>query len=132
MQSVVVDTNIIISAALTGAGHPFQIMELLSDGVLRLCYSMDILAEYTDVLSRKKFNFSQEKQIAFINKIKEVGTPVSVPSSSSVPFADESDRIFYDLARFCKAILITGNAKHFPKEPFVVSPAELCKLFPSN
>jgi putative PIN family toxin of toxin-antitoxin system len=129
MPSVVVDTNIIVSAALTGKSHSFQIMELISDGVLRLCYSMDILAEYTDVLSRKKFNFSPEKQTAFINKIREVGTPVSVPSNS-VPFADESGRIFYDLARFCKAILITGNAKHFPKEPFVVSPAELCKLFP--
>ena len=132
MLPAVVDTNIIISAALTGAGHPFQIMELISDGVLRLYYSMDILTEYTDVLSRKKFNFSPEKQAAFINKIKEVGIPTDVPSSSSVPFADESDRIFFDLARFCKAILITGNKRHYPDEPFVVSPAELCKLFPRD
>jgi hypothetical protein len=43
---------------------------------------------------------------------------------------DESDRKFYDAAKACHAILITGNQKHFPKENFIVSPAEFwCSEF---
>jgi predicted nucleic acid-binding protein len=44
--------------------------------------------------------------------------------SSDLSFADESDRKFYDVALAANAYLITGNAKHFPKEPFVVSPSD--------
>lgn len=57
MPSVVIDTNVIISATLSGKGQPSQIVELLSAGVLRLYYSVEILDEYTEVLARAKFNF---------------------------------------------------------------------------
>ena len=123
MQSVVLDTNVIISAALKSSGHPFQIMELVSAGVLRLYYSSEMLDEYTDVLSREKFNFTPEKQTVYIERIKEIGILSSV-QQSNVPFVDESDRIFYDMARFYNALLITGNKRHYPDEPFILTPAE--------
>jgi putative PIN family toxin of toxin-antitoxin system len=128
MQAVVIDTNVIISAALSAKSHPFQIMELVSAGFLQLYYSTDILAEYVDVLSRKKFNFSPEKQTAFTNKVKEIGVLTNAPSSD-LPFTDESDRIFYDVARSCDALLITGNKRHYPSESFVVTPAEFVGMF---
>jgi hypothetical protein len=37
---------------------------------------------------------------------------------------DESDRVFYDVAKTAGAYLITGNTKHFPQEPFILTPAE--------
>ncbi len=70
MRSVVVDTNVFISAALKGEGNPSRIISLVSDGEVRLYYSEEILAEYVEVLSRAKFHFSKEKQTASINKIK--------------------------------------------------------------
>ena len=62
MQKLVLDTNIIISAALSDKGNPSIIFKMISDGKLYLCYNVQILSEYTDVLSRAKFNFSPEKQ----------------------------------------------------------------------
>ena len=41
---------------------------------------------------------------------------------------DESDRKFYDAAKFCNAYLLTGNKKHYPKDPLVLSPAEFLVL----
>jgi hypothetical protein len=42
--------------------------------------------------------------------------------------ADESDRKFFDAAKTCGAVLITGNKKHYPPEPFILSPAEFLSL----
>jgi len=44
------------------------------------------------------------------------------PDASDFPMIDESDRKFYDLHKAANAILITGNAKHFPKEDLIMSP----------
>jgi hypothetical protein len=37
---------------------------------------------------------------------------------------DEDDRVFYDVARTDEVILITGNKKHYPTSPQILSPAE--------
>ena len=58
MQAVIIDTSIIVSTAITGKGNPAEIMKLVSEGKLKLCYNVQILSEYTEVLSRDKFNFS--------------------------------------------------------------------------
>jgi putative PIN family toxin of toxin-antitoxin system len=34
------------------------------------------------------------------------------------------NRKFFDAAKTCGAVLITGNKKHYPPEPFILSPAE--------
>jgi hypothetical protein len=44
--------------------------------------------------------------------------------TSNIVMADESDRKFFDAAQSCGAILITGNKKHYPPAPFVLTPAE--------
>ena len=36
------------------------------------------------------------------------------PVTSTFSILDEDDRIFYDTAQACGAVLITGNAKHYP------------------
>ena len=35
--------------------------------------------------------------------------------------SDESDRKFYEVAKFTNAILVTGNLKHYPKENNIVN-----------
>jgi len=37
---------------------------------------------------------------------------------------NEDDRIFYDTAVEAEAYLITGNIRHFPKEAFIITPAQ--------
>ena len=41
------------------------------------------------------------------------------------PMPDEKDRIFYDMAKSCKARLITGNFKHYPVDEYVTALWEL-------
>jgi hypothetical protein len=50
------------------------------------------------------------------------GIEVSVPGAFPMP--DETDRTFYDVAKAAGAILATGNTKHYPKESFIVGPAQ--------
>ena len=97
MLKVVLDTNIIISAAISD--------------------------KYADVLSRDKFNLSVTTQKAVIDKIKEIGLLIE-PNVSTIPLPDESDRKFYDTAKAANAYLITGNTKHYPEEPHILSPAQ--------
>ena len=50
-----------------------------------------------------------------------------------VPVKDAKDVVFYEVTLtakdvFDEAYLITGNGKHFPIKPFVVTPAEMVKI----
>jgi predicted nucleic acid-binding protein len=64
----------------------------------------------------------------FINLIRSIGTSYN-PSPSKIKLPDESDRIFYDTAKGSGSILISGNIQHFPKERFILLPAEFLKKF---
>jgi len=127
MQKVVLDTNIIISAAISDKGNPFAIINLVSEGKLTMYFNAAILDEYADVLSRDKFNLSVTKQKAVIDKIKEIGR-IIVPNVSTIPLPDESDRKFYDTAKVANAYLITGNTKHYPEEPHILTPAQFAAV----
>lgn len=126
-MKVTIDTNIIVSAALSPLGKSAQIMNMVFDRKARVYYNAEILAEYEDVLSRPRFNFSTEKQNTFIEGIKRVGVLIE-PTVSSMPLPDETDRIFYDTAKESGALLITGNIKHYPHEEFVMTPANFLML----
>ena len=42
---------------------------------------------------------------------------------------DPKDIVFYEVALSVEAsYLVTGNIKHFPKKPFVVTPAEMLQI----
>lgn len=42
---------------------------------------------------------------------------------------DEDDRIFYEVSLSKEnSFLVTGNLKHFPKSPFVVTPAQMLEI----
>jgi len=124
MINVVLDTNVIISAAFSPSGNCARIINLLSDSEqIQLFYGNSILDEYQLVLSREHFDISSHIQTAIIEAIKAEGKKLE-PTASTIPLIDESDRIFYDTAREAGGILITGNRKHFPDEAFVMSPSE--------
>jgi len=128
VSSVVLDTNIIISAALVSLGKPARIIELISDDKLELIYNDSILNEYEDVLSRERLGFSIEAQRTAIDMIVDKGTLVDA-NVSTTPMIDEDDRVFYDTAITANATLITGNKKHFPAEPMIMTPSEFLDSF---
>jgi putative PIN family toxin of toxin-antitoxin system len=127
MTKVVVDTNIIISSLLVPNGSCFQVMNLIYNYEFALFYSDNVLSEYSAVLSRAKFHFHPDVQNETIRLVQEKGIYFN-PAKSSIPLNDESDRIFYDLAKDTGATIITGNKKHFPSGA-TLTPREFLERF---
>lgn len=131
MIKIVMDTNIIISAALTPLGNPAKIIDMVFEDKLQIFYSLQILSEYKEVLSRPRLKITTQTQIDILGAIKEVGTLIE-PTISNIPFIDESDRIFYDTAKTSRAILISGNIRHYPDEAFIMTPSDFLKEVETN
>ena len=73
------------------------------------------------MLSRPNFKF-YDLQINFLlDRLEKDGISVIPTSLPQVPFPDESDRVFYEVAKFCNTPLVTGNLKHYPKEDCIVT-----------
>jgi predicted nucleic acid-binding protein len=101
-------------------------LSLAAQGILLVCHNQAILDEYEDVLSRPSFMFgvAPEERRFVLDTLKDGGLLCDIRTASVFPMKDESDRIFYDVAKTAGAFLITGNMKHYPREPFIVTLAE--------
>jgi putative PIN family toxin of toxin-antitoxin system len=122
---VVLDTNVVVSAFLSPAGKPAAILQLVLHSNFNICFNTAILVEYEQVLYRSKFagRIHQPDIERFFELVHDFGVKIiTKPSSTCLP--DESDRIFYDTAKAGDAILITGNTKHYPDEPFIMTPTQ--------
>ncbi len=126
----VIDTNVIVSALYSTKtdAATVLILDFLTIGKIIPLVNQEILAEYAEVLSRKKFNFSSEKVSKWLKFFNEYGLQ-AVRSESQEIFIDEKDIVFYEVALSIEgSFLVTGNIKHFPKTPIVVSPAEMIQI----
>jgi putative PIN family toxin of toxin-antitoxin system len=127
-MNVVLDTNILVSAALTPKGKADGVLGIIFDNAQIQLDSCDIIiAEYRRVLSKPRLSIAPEVQFEILESIKNDGRYVK-PEMSKIPFTHEDDRIFYDAAKCADAYLITGNKKHYPKERFILNPAEFLEL----
>ena len=121
---VVLDTNVLVSAFWTPDVKAAYILHQVVAGNLKLCHDYRILAEYREVLSRPKFKF-QSWQIDFLlETFEKDGISVIPMQLPEVQFTDESDKVFYEVAKFCNAPLVTGNLKHFPNDSCITTVAD--------
>jgi len=128
MAKLVLDTNILVSAIWSPNGNSAKIVELVLYGDADIYFNPDICKEYKDVLNRPKLNFEREYVQNILDGLFECGNLINVePSKMALP--DESDRKFYDVAKATGSLLISGNLKHFPNEPLIMSPAEYLNKF---
>jgi putative PIN family toxin of toxin-antitoxin system len=127
-MNAVLDTNILVSALWSAGGNTAKIIRLIPDGKIEVCFSAEILTEYREILNRPKFGFSASKRAELLSTIYKYGHMLFVDKSNAA-MIDESDRIFYDAAKMCGGCLITGNLKHYPAEPFIMSPSHFLLKF---
>jgi len=125
---VVVDTNILVSAFWSKNGNPARIIGLIQNRSVIPCYDYRIMEEYQEVLSRARFGFDEWEISDFLSQIRYDGMSI-VAKTVDMIFPDESDKKFYEVAKYCNANLITGNLKHFPNDDFVISPADFLDKF---
>ena len=126
MYYAVVDTNILVSAALAKdrlQSVPYAVFQGISKHLFTPIVDENIVEEYCEVMSRSKFRWNVSYGQRFVDEILKyaINEPVA-PTDFTLP--DVDDRIFYDVAfahRDKNAYIVTGNIKHFPNVPFTIS-----------
>jgi putative PIN family toxin of toxin-antitoxin system len=128
----VIDTNVMVSAMLSSHDDAatVRVVEKLFTGEIISLYSAEILDEYYNVLHRSKFPFSKDDINGMLSVIEKYGVCVdATPSGEILP--DMKDLPFYEVVsenRDDDAYLITGNIKHFPKKPFIVTASQMLDI----
>jgi putative PIN family toxin of toxin-antitoxin system len=92
--SVVLDTNILVSALLSPLGNPAKIYKMFLTENLKVVYSPKIIAEYSDVLFRPRLQIPTEEAAKVLEAIQEHGTLIE-PVPSVHDMVDEADRMKY-------------------------------------
>lgn len=130
-MTVVVDTNVLVSALLSPSGAPAGVLNTILNGRATLLYDNRILFEYRDVLRRPRFQFPEPLVSPILDFVREAGQYV-IADPTAIAFTDEDDKPFYEVAKSGGALfLITGNTNHFPDEPMVVTPRSFLDRLPS-
>lgn len=124
----VIDTNVIVSAMLKWNSVPGNILELAIEGPITPVLNEKILEEYREVLLRPKFHFTDKIVSEVIEAIKRRAI-FADEERIDIELPDPKDRVFYEVVmeqrKSSDAYLVTGNIKHFPVEPYVVTPKEM-------
>jgi putative PIN family toxin of toxin-antitoxin system len=130
MIYAVIDTNVIVSALIThnSMAATVAVIEHLLSGDITPVYNKEILSEYDEVLHRPKFKLSHNDIRALLEYIETIGIQANrLKYDGEMP--DEKDRPFYEVSLSKDdSYLVTGNLKHFPSTPKVVSPAEMIAI----
>ncbi|MBO7069322.1 MAG: putative toxin-antitoxin system toxin component, PIN family [Bacteroidaceae bacterium] len=130
MIKAVIDTNVIVSAYITKnlEAATSKVWEAVMQCKLTPVYNDEILSEYSEVLHRKKFDIPEHLIKWALDKIVTNGVRGERILNNEL-FPDPKDMVFYEVALSKEdAYLVTGNIKHFPKKPIVVTPAEMLEI----
>jgi uncharacterized protein len=112
---LVLDTNIVISAALKPDGLQRTVLLLAFTKPARLYVSAPILSEYQRVLGRPRLGIRKGLRVQLLQLIANRAHLIS-PSQPLQITADLGDNIFLECADAARAdYLLTGNQRHFPK-----------------
>lgn len=127
----VIDTNVLVSAMLKWYSIPGIVVEKAVTGKIIPVLSDEIVCEYDEVLHRKKFRFSDDDIQMVIQGLKLKGVFLK-PSEVEEVLPDEKDIVFYAVTMEARkeniSYLVTGNIKHFPVKPYVVTPREFLTI----
>lgn len=128
----VIDTNVFVSALISKRedSATVRVLEAIFNGKIIPLYHEEMLAEYNEVLHRKKFHFKEETIQTVINALIQHGIEV-FPQPTGEILIDMDDLIFYEVVmekRDDDAYLVTGNQKHYPVREFIVTPAEMLEI----
>jgi uncharacterized protein len=112
---LVIDTNVVVSAALKPEGLQRTVVLLAMTKPARWYVSDAILAEYATVLARPELKIRRNLRQQLLQLIKNHTRRVE-PSRVLRVTSDPSDNIFVECADAARAdYLVTGNPRHFPR-----------------
>lgn len=131
----VIDTNVLVSAMLKWDSVPGNILELAFSGVITPVLNDSIVNEYQAVLSRPKFHLPERVIHDILTEIDHCGVYVDA-QEVDVDLPDPKDRVFYEVVMEKRnsddAYLVTGNIRHFPGKPYIVTPRQMLDIILGN
>lgn len=127
----VIDTNVLVSAMIKWNSVPGNVMEFIFDGLIVPLLNHEIVREYREVLARPKFHLTDDIINAVLEVVEKKGIYIDA-DTLEIDLPDPKDRIFYEVVMEERkqedAYLVTGNIKHFPIKPFVVTPRQMIDI----
>ena len=139
----VIDTNVIVSALLkkhlnnelNEKTNPALILDYISQDIIIPFINSHIFIEYVYVLNREELNIDKKYIFEVIDLFLEKSRFIK-NMENNIQLTDKSDVKFYAVTLSARknddAYLVTGNKRHFPVEPFVVSPREMVEIIESQ
>lgn len=128
---VVIDTNVLVSAALKPESLQRTTLILALTKPARMYLSAAIRTEYAEVLARRELAIRKGLRLQLLQLIDNRSYMVA-PSMRLDVASDPDDNIFLECADAARAdYLITGNRRHFPKfwkRTAVITPREFIDL----
>jgi putative PIN family toxin of toxin-antitoxin system len=111
---LVVDTNILVSAALNPDGLQRTTLLIALAKPARLYVTLPILEEYEGVLMRPHLHIRKGERLRLLQLLKNRSYLVT-PARRLAVTSDPDDNMFIECADAARAdYLITGNRRHFP------------------
>lgn len=127
----VIDTNVLVSAMLKWDSVPGNVLELVFSGMIVPLLNEPITKEYQEVLRRPKFHLTERIIRDVLAEMNRFGVYVDAPELS-IDLPDPKDRVFYEVVmeerKTEDAYLVTGNIRHFPEKPYVVTPRQMLDI----
>jgi putative PIN family toxin of toxin-antitoxin system len=112
---LVIDTNVVVSAALKPQGLERVALIIAITKPARLYVSDPILDEYSEVLARSLLHIRKGIRAQILQLIRNRSFLVSPQRNLDVTY-DPGDNVFLECAEAARAdYLITGNLRHFPR-----------------
>lgn len=117
---VVLDTNVLVSAAIFPKSRIGTLVQLARTGVLKQSISPAILDELRRVLMSSKIGFEREEADAAVAAVREAATLIHPTMRIQVIKEHDADNRILECALEWKAeFLVTGDLKHLrPLDPF--------------
>lgn len=126
---MVIDTNVLVSYLLSTKKRTAvrEVMDSVLSGEVAVVVSEAIFKEYKDVLSREKFGFSAEVVKVVLDFLRQNSITVET-YDTGVELTDQDDLPFFEAyiaEKGPETFLVTGNTKHFPEWPYIVTPRQM-------
>lgn len=113
---VVLDTNVLISAALKPGGLEGAVVAATLAGRMEMWVTDEVWAEYEEVLARRKFAGIHAGAREMLDGLGAV-VKRTVAGAAVHAASDEDDNRFLECAVAAEAhYLVTGNLRHYPAE----------------
>lgn len=130
---VVLDANVLVSGILFKDGSEAKILQLGEQGRISVFASLEILIEFVNVISRRKFQLTTQEVLAATEYLLSFVKIREPASTATIPIRDPEDVKFLECARDARAhFLVTGDKDLLTIREFantqILSPSKFVSL----